>query len=92
MTRSLYRRMKLKIFFFSSWKAPLSWMRYNTVVIDFVGRHTDQSLVVPIQYFICEQDNHQDKLSTWLDVELDVPFEDFYRPSQMNKKSSAWLE
>jgi len=94
VTKSLYRRMKLKYLFLQPWKAPLSWIRYNGALIDFVENYSRMAdcAVVSLSGFIANPEDGRSKLSHWLGVELNVPFADFYRPQHMNRRSSGWRE
>ncbi len=88
VVESLYRRMKARYKYARPWLAPLSWIHYNRVLIEFAKKNKDKTQVINIETFNKNSESGRKRLENWLKIDLKKDYNDVFREKEMTSGST----
>ncbi len=88
VVESLYRRMKARYKYVRPWLAPLSWIHYNRILVEFAKKNKEQTQVINIENFNENSEYGRQRLEDWLRIDLNKNYTDVFREEEMTSGSA----
>ena len=83
VVESICKQNRRSWLYLRPWVAPASWLHYNRLVLDFFNRHRERCMLANIDGIKRDSRGALGKISGWLGIELNVPFDSVYVPGAM---------